>query len=238
MNKATKLAAAALLLLTVSILAYAGWQYARDARDNEVSDAQTLIKPEPEPEPGGEPPPMDFTGLQKENPEIVGWISIPRLGIDYPVVQGTDNSYYLTRTAQRKTSKLGALFLDFRANKDFSDFNSVIYGHNMQSGRMFGTLRQMREQAAFDRVKEGTLSTPGGTYRLEIFAVVAADSRSRFYDYIFASPDSKTAHLDMVRAQAIFYRGIGVTADDRILALSTCSYEYIDARTLVIARIV
>jgi len=180
---------------------------------------------------------MDFSALQAQNSDIIGWISIAGLGVDYPIVQGTDNSYYLNRTAERKESRMGALFLDYRGSRDFSDFNSVIYGHYLRSGRMFGTLVRMREPATFNSVTEGILYTPDKTYRLEIFASVLADQASAFYQYIFPSLSSREAHLDMIRAQAVRLRDIDVTANDRLLALSTCSYEYEGARTIVIARI-
>ena len=102
---------------------------------------------------------------------------------------------------------------------------------------MFGTLVHMREPATFNSVTEGILYTPDKTYRLEIFASVLADQTSAFYQYIFPGLSSREAHLDMIRAQAVRFRDINVTADDRLLALSTCSYEYEGARTIVIARI-
>ena len=221
------------LLLLLAALAAAGRQAGKTAQENRDCDAQIQMKPTQE----DGTLPMDFTGLQSQNPDIVGWITVAGLGVDYPVVQGADNSFYLEHTAEKKYNRLGSLFLDFRANRDFSDFNSVVYGHRMKSGRMFGQLERLRERAVFDRITEGALHLPGKTCRLEIFAVVAADSHSEFYQYIFPTPQSRRAHLEMIQAHAIFYRDIGVTADDKLVALSTCSYEYEGARTLVIARI-
>ena len=183
-------------------------------------------------------PAMDFTKLQAANKDIKAWLTVEGIGVDYPIVQSSDNVFYLTHTAEKKSNSLGALFLDFRDSKDFSDFNSVVYGHNMKSGKMFGTLPRMKEKAYFDKVKTGTLYTPGQTYRLEIFAVVVTDSRSTLFNYIFTSPSDKQKHLDFIRKNAKFYRDIGVTAKDNIITLSTCSYEYQDARTLLIARLV
>lgn len=221
-----------LLLLALAALAVSGWQLWAAARERADSGAQARMKPETQP---GDL--MDFTGLREQNPDIIAWLTISGLGIDYPVVQGTDNSYYLSHTAEGKPNKLGALFLDFRDAGDFTDFNSVIYGHYIKSGEMFRNLSLMREPEWFGRVTQGLLYTPGKTYRLEFFAAALAGSKSDFYQYAFPSPASRAAHLEMVRAGALQYRDIGVTNDDRLLCLSTCSYEYEGARTLVIARI-
>jgi len=223
-----------LLLLAMAALAISGWQFWAAAREQDDSDAQTQMKPETQAE---ALPLMDFAGLQAQNPEIIGWITIAELGVDYPVVQGTDNSYYLAHTAERKTNKLGALFLDFRAARDFTGFNSVVYGHYSKTGKMFGSLSRMKERAVFDRVTGGILFMPGKTCRLEIFAVVLTSSTSDFYRYIFPSPASRREHLDMIRGKAMHYRDIGVMDGDRLIALSTCSYEYEGARTLLISRI-
>ncbi|MDR3085389.1 MAG: class B sortase [Christensenellaceae bacterium] len=179
---------------------------------------------------------MDFSGLQAQNPEIAGWIVIESLGIDYPIAKGADNSYYLDHTVKRQPNKLGALFMDYRNNPDFSDFHSVVYGHNMKSGKMFGRLAKMKEEATFNRVTEGTLYAPGKTYRLRIFAVVVTSAASDYYRYVFPDASSREEHLEMIRENALLYREVGAQAEDRLLALSTCSYEYKDARTVVIAK--
>jgi len=218
------------VFLAVAALALSGWQFGKAAREQEESDAQSRMKPADDDAP-------DMDALRAENPDIVGWITIAALGIDYPITQTTDNSYYLTHTAQRVPNKMGSLFLDFRSGSGFTDFNSVVFGHYLKSGRMFGNLHRMRERATFGKVTEGALFTPEGTFRLEIFASVLASSTSEFYQYIFPSRESRRAHLEAIRGQAAFYRDIGIAPEDRLLTLSTCSYEYEGARTLVIARI-
>jgi len=220
-----------LLLLAALLIAWFGTQWWKGVQEDMVSDRQADIKPEPALDL------MDFTALKAGNPDIVAWITIEGVAVDYPIVQGADNSYYLTHTAEKLNSRLGALFMDYRAHGDFSDFNTVVYGHYVKSGKMFGSLSRMREPAFFSLVTEGFLYTPGKTYRLEIIASVLAESTSDFYSYAFPDLGSREAHLEMIRARAVCYRGVGVTAEDRLLTLSTCSYEYNGARTLVIARL-
>jgi sortase B len=183
-------------------------------------------------------PLMDFTNLPISNPDITAWLTIPDTGIDYPVAQTADNDYYLHRDAQRKANKNGALFLDYRVHADFSDFNSVIYGHNMRNGKMFGKLTRFKAQEYFNTHPVGMLYTPGKTYRLEIFAVAVVKQNSDCYDYAFTSPAARQAHLRMISENAKLLReDIVVTEKDRIVTLSTCSYEFMDARTVVIAKL-
>lgn len=229
-----------LALLAVSAVLVSVMQYRASVQEDQDSDAQMEMKPEityDEGDDGTQRGRMNFSAAQAENPDVVAWLTIEGIGVDYPIMQTTDNTYYLTHTAQRRTNKMGALFLDYRTSGDFSDFNSVVYGHWLKSGRMFGQLSRMRETSYFNRITQGTLYTPQGTYRLEIFAAVLAESTSNMYTYIFPSAQSRQAHLDSIRSHAVQYRDIGVTTDDRLLALSTCSYEYEGARTLVFARI-
>jgi sortase B len=183
------------------------------------------------------PPRVDFTALADTNGEIGAWLVLDGTGIDYPVVQAADNEYYLSHTAERKRNKNGALFLDYRAHPDFSDFNNVVYGHNMKSGKMFGTLEKFKEKAYFDGHTAGILYTPGQTYRLEIFAVAVTGADSPCYGYAFVSPAEREAHLGYIRDAAKYWRDTGVTEKDRLLVLSTCSYEYKDARTLLFAKL-
>jgi sortase B len=207
----------------------------RDTRDTRSLRALANIPSVPAGDP--ELPLLNFSPLQTANPDIAAWLTLDGTDIDYPVVQGKDNSYYLTRTAEQKHSKNGAVFLDYRANPDFSDFSSVLYGHHMKSGKMFAPLVKFKEKAYFDSHTTGTLYTPGKTYRLELFAAAVTKPDSDYYNYAFVSPSERESHLNMIKDTAKLYKDIGITEQDKILTLSTCSYEYKDARTVVLARI-
>ena len=229
-----------ILTLATAMLAVFVWHTLaeRRAQTDIAEETQTIPETEPPTEPPGPTLPLiDFSDLLAMNPEIIGRLVIEGIGLDEPVVQGTDNAYYLDRTPERKQHKNGSLFLDYRVGKDFSNFNSVIYGHHRSTGEMFGKLKHLRRQATFDRVTEGMLYTPERTYRLEIFASVLTISTSEFYHLIFLGRPRREMHLEMIRDEAVCYRDIGATPDDRLLTLSTCSYEYEEARTVIIARI-
>jgi len=210
-------------------------QAAADVAAEETSNMKPAL---PEPQEGSpDLPIMDFTELKAGNPDVVAWLTLPDTKIDYPVVQGEDNAYYLNHDAKKRPNKNGAIFLDYRAHADFSDFNSVIHGHHMKSGAMFQNLVKFKEKAFWDSHTSAILYTPGYTYSLEIIAVAVVRHDSPLFQYAFASPAEKTAHLDEIRGSAKFYRDVGITGDDRIVTLSTCSYEFKNARTMVIAKI-
>lgn len=181
---------------------------------------------------------MDFTKLKEENEEIEFWLTIDSTVIDFPVVIGTDNKYYLTHTAQHKKSALGAIFADFRTNKNQLDFNTVIYGHNTRNGKMFGTLKNFKQKDFFQTHKTGTLYSPSQNYRLEIFACIVTKHDSEIYRYGFESISQKNEHIKKLRDEAIQWREIDLNAQSQILVLSTCSNEYKNARTVILAKLV
>jgi len=221
------------LLITAAVcgwLIYSGaW---KDAAANAAVDDMQARKP---PAQDGL---MDFSGLRGENPDVIAWLTIPGTAIDYPVVQTGDNDYYLHRDVEKKPNINGALFLDCRVRADFSEFNHVIYGHHMNSGRMFQNLIKFREKAFFDSHASGTLYTPNQTYRLEIFAASVIPQNSVWYEFAFASPGEKEAHIQRIMGGATHCRDICLTAEDRIVLLSTCLRADTDARAVVAARLV
>jgi sortase B len=238
------LAGAAALSLT--LLATGAFHVYSDHRERAAMDAQQRLKPPlptsdvttAEAEAGEEPPVMDFAGLRAQNGEIVAWLTVDGAGIDYPVAQASDNEYYLTHTAERRPSQRGAIFLDFRNTPDLSDFNNILYGHDMRDGGMFGRLSQFKDAGYFDQRRTGTLHTPSQTFRLEVFAVVVVPATSDYFRYAFASPSERAAYVDSIRADATLWRDLALDPErDRLVMLSTCSYEFEGARTAVFARL-
>ena len=190
--------------------------------------------------PTSEPLPlMDFTELRKKNEEIIGWIKLDETMIDYPIVQGSNNSYYLSRSAEKRSSKSGAIFLDYRAEKDFSNFSSVIYGHNMKAGMMFGGLVKFKDKIYFDEHKAGYLYMPDETYKLQIISVAITQPDSEYYRYAFSSEAEKIAHIEMMKSTALHWKeDEGLSNEDKILLLSTCSYERKNARTVLVVKLI
>ena len=131
------------------------------------SDGQT------EKEPDKEKFRVDFDGLKAVNPDVVAWIVIPGLDISYPVVQGEDNAYYLHHLFTRETNSSGSIFVDCHNRPDFMDQNTIIYGHNMKNGSMFGTLDTYQDAAFWEENPCFSIYVPGMVYESRIFSCYA-----------------------------------------------------------------
>ena len=115
---------------------------------------------------------VDFAALQQINPDIVAWLRIPGV-LDYPVVQGTDNSYYLHHTFRKEYNIAGSIFLDARNMADFSDSKNIIYGHNMRNGSMFHVLRKFQDLDFYQSNREIWLYLPDGS--VEVYEIVGCE---------------------------------------------------------------
>ena len=111
---------------------------------------------------------MDFESLLAQGPDVKAWLELPGTVIQYPVAQGEDNSYYLKHLYDGTANKVGCLFIDYENAEDFSDNNTIIYGHNMRDGSMFSALVEYKAQAYYDEHPEMYLVTPEGGYVVEV----------------------------------------------------------------------
>jgi len=233
-----RLFCAALSLGLLCVMAYSGarlWALDEEVKAEQDLHARLLLeKPAPE-----QPAPVDeqLARLREQNPDIVGWITVPYTNIDYPIVQARDNDYYLRRDLDGNPSTAGTIFMDFRCAPGGS--YGILYGHNMRSGKMFGSLREFRDPDFFQRVPCGTLHTPNGTFQLQFFAFVLAESSTGFYykDLAFVSPAEKQVFLDTVKREAGRWRDIPLGPEDRVVALSTCLATTGDERILLLAKL-
>lgn len=181
---------------------------------------------------------VDFDALRQISPDVQAWLCLPDSVIDYPVVQGRDNDYYLHHLLDGSENPGGSVFFDFRNTLDFSEYNTLIYGHNMSDGSMFHTLPQFKNQSYFDRHPYLYLNTPGGDYRLEVFACFVTWHDSRVYIRDFGSRTEFMEWYELMRSYSDVSSDVEVGPDDRIVTLSTCSYEYDDARYVLMTKLV
>lgn len=224
------------LLLLGSFGAYALWDNTQVIAGAEEIRAE-LIQLKPETAPGEEAVPgADFSRLRQINPDVRGWIAMEGTGIDFPVLQGQNNMSYISRDVYGNFSLAGSIFLDSRNDPAFADGYSLLYGHHMADGNMFGDLQKYKEAAFFREKTGGQLILPEKTYDLEVAAclVVSASDR-RIFDPETVEPTSLRA---LCRSQGLHIREEILKEDGKFLALSTCSEEYADARTVVLARMV
>ncbi len=179
-------------------------------------------------------PTVDFEALQAINPDIVAWIFMEGTNINYPVVQGDDNSEYLYRLADGTSNSAGSIFMDYRNRSDFIGRNTVLYGHHMKNETMFGAIVNYKEQSFYEKHPACLLLTPEGNYTLEFFAGYVANLNSDAWKLEFESDEEYGAWLEWAVAKSTFQSKICPTAQDRVMTLSTCSYEYDDARYVLL----
>lgn len=175
-------------------------------------------------------PEVDFSALRAVDPNVVGWLTIEGTGIDYPIAQGTDNVYYLTHLFGGEVNRAGCVFLDCANQADFSDRNSVIYGHHLSDGSMFTPLMGYKDQAFYAEHPTALLMTPGGNYVVRFFAGVISRVSGTAWDMEFETDAAFGVWLADLRANSTFTCDVVPTTSDRILTLSTCSYEFNNAR--------
>ncbi|MCR4962290.1 MAG: class B sortase [Firmicutes bacterium] len=181
---------------------------------------------------------IDFAALQEINPEIVGWIKGAGANIDYPILRAEDNSYYLDHMYNRENNKSGAIFMDYRCSGDFSDKNTVIYGHHMKNGTMFGGLDRYRDQAFYEANPTLLLATPEQDYSIELICGTVENGDRQFFRLQFENDEAFFTYLDDLKKRSTFTSDVKIQADDQIITLCTCSYERDNARYAVVGRLV
>lgn len=165
----------------------------------------------------------DWASLQAENPDIIAWVYVPDTEISFPVVQGVDNAFYLNHTTKKEYNNRGSIFLDFRAQSDFSDDNSIIYGHSVEGGGMFTNIKYYSEASFFEAHPVFYLLTPSMNYECEIMTYAKAKDGSVYYTSSFGSYREEV--LGQLKANALYTRELD-TQDVRFVTLSTCDLDY------------
>ena len=192
----------------------------------------------PEPvEPEYAPISVNFDLLLAENSDVVGWLYCEGTPINYPVMRSLDNEDYLHRDLNGKYLYAGSLFADYRCSAVGTDGNYIIYGHNMKNDTMFGTLDEYKRQAYYDEHPVLYYLTPECSYKLELFAGLVTKSDSEIYSVQFPNTEAFEAFLQNLQENSTFRSDVAVTGEDRIVTLSTCSYEFNNARYTVFGKL-
>lgn len=176
---------------------------------------------------------VDFEALEAVNPHVAGWIRDDTGAIDYPIVRGGNNIYYLYHLFDGTNNRNGTLFVDVRNSPGFIDRNTFIHGHNMQNGAMFAPLLQYAEAGYYEEHPTLELVTPDGAYVLEVFSGYLTDGSSDTFQLRFRSEETFGAYLEKIREQSDFTASVEMTASDQMVTLSTCAYDRTDARYVV-----
>lgn len=179
-------------------------------------------------------PEVDFASLAEINSEIIGWIYSEDTTINYPIAHNPDNNFfYLDHMFTREGNGSGCIYLDKYNSADFSDDNSVIYGHNMKNGTMFASLISYKEPGYYEEHPRILLVTKEHKYALEIFAGIITYPKSDDWKMTYSDREAYGQWLASVKERSVFDSPVVPTAEDRIVSLSTCTYEYDDARLLI-----
>ena len=242
MKKTKKIILNLLLLVAIGVFLYSGGRLAHIYYQNylekqERLELQSISKI---PEDITKPFKVDWKALKAKNEDIIAWILVPGTNINYPVVQGPDNAYYLHRTFEKKDNYAGAIFMDYRVNPAFKDFNTLIYGHNMAHKTMFTDIEKFKEKEFFDHHDELYIFTPKQNYRGKIFSIYTTNDRSDSYDLNQFDESDRLAYLDMVSKKSDFTRKMKFDGNEHIVTLSTCSHEegiHTDLRLLLHASL-
>lgn len=179
-------------------------------------------------------PEVDFEALREINPNIVAWIHLEGTPISYPVVQGQDNEFYLNHLFDGTRNAAGTLFVDSRNAPDFTDRNTIIYGHNMRDGSMFAVLEEFSSQEFFEQNSRMFLLTPEGSYLIYLFAGYRANVHANSWQRSFADADEFEKWIREAKRQSDFTSEVEVTESDLVVTLSTCSYAFYNARYVVV----
>ena len=192
-------------------------------------------EPEPTPEPIEEEPKeelpeeakflldTDIEALRQVNGDVIGWICIPGTEVSYPLLKSKDNAEYLKLTWDGQYSRAGSIFMERRSSVDFSDFHTLIYGHNLQDGKMFSSLMEYRKQEYFDANPCVYIVTDDAILRYEVFSSYIADVVSDSYRLLFDDDGHKQRVIDFYLERSEVESELHPSAEDKILSLSTCT---------------
>ncbi len=187
---------------------------------------------------------VSFADLKAINRDVCAWVILDNTNVNYPVLQGDTNLTYINTDIYGEFALAGSIYLDSRNSGDFSDTYSLLYGHHMEGGRMFGDLDKYKKEGFLDENRTGMIMTPDAVYSLEVYACIVVPAS----DKVLFNPKLKAGEIESLlkytEKKALFYdketaskiRELGKKA--HILAFSTCSSEFTDARTLLLTLMV
>lgn len=179
---------------------------------------------------------INFDLLKSQNKDIVGWLYLPGTEINYPVLKGDDNQEYINKMFNGQKNRAGSLFADYRLGNIENSYNYVIYGHSMKNDSMFGTLKDFLNQEYFNEHQVFYYLTPEKSYIIKVHSgfITPADSNAYKLNH---NDESLAKYMAEAKKKSSFKSSVEYKDGDRIMTLSTCAYNYEDARYVVIGII-
>ena len=213
------------MILCVCVFGYSAFQLysifnTKQEVKNEVKD---IVKEDIQTDDGFT---IDWASLKKKNSDIIAWIYVPDCDISYPVVQTTDNSFYLSHTFLKKENYMGAVFLDYNSSSDFSDSNSVVYGHSVDTGGMFTDLKKFKDEDFYKNHQEFYLFTEEANYICHVMCFAHDKEDSMYYETSFMNENE----LLSLQNNALYFSEVNF--DTTRITLSTCDLDYGDSSNI------
>ena len=195
-----------------------------ESTEPEVTEPQTMwiVAPVEEDEHMKKLANINLAALRETNPDVLGWIYLPNTLINYPIVQGEDNQYYLNYTWDNKKSVAGAIFLETTNAPDLTDFRSIVYGHNMANSTMFGSLHRYSSKSYWEQYPYVYLVTDEGVLRYDIYSSYKAAVDSKTYALDLEETGKRASFISLTKDESELDTNIMPAVTDRILTLSTC----------------
>ncbi|MDO5132959.1 MAG: class B sortase [Eubacteriales bacterium] len=179
---------------------------------------------------------VDFKNLLKQNSDVAGWIYCPDTVVNYPVMHAEDNDKYLHHLVNKEYNFAGCIFEDFRNTRRQKDPATILYGHHMNDGSMFAMLHKYTDQEYYKEHPTMWYLTPDQNYRLDLIMGYVAEEKDPVYS-LFITPEEMQEYLRSVEEKSTFEPDTEYKIEDirKIIVLSTCAYEFQNARYIVIA---
>ena len=225
----------AVLLTLLVCLIFSVYSFWDTHQVNEAADSKKYESFKPTTEEGK----LSFAELQAMNSDVMGWLTIYGTSIDYPLVKAqNDNFTYLSKNAEGEWEGSGSIYVDYRNNAHFQDFNTIIHGHHMVDHKMFGDLELFVKHDFFNEHQYANLFFDGANHGLEIIAVLTIDA----YHPIASSPNIQDSAmqqelLNSILNEAVQKRDVDVSTNDHIIVMTTCNLTETNGRYTLVAKL-
>lgn len=181
----------------------------------------------------------DYNKLYEINNDFRGWITIPNTKVNYPLVQGQDNEYYLTHNFKKEYNAGGGIFISYDNKDPFNGKNTIIHGHYMKDKSMFGSLHNYKGGEFANANNKFYITTKDGTLEYEIFSIYIEEANTNPYRFSFKSDEEYVEYLNQLKNKSMHKLvDYNLSSEDKIVTLSTCSYEKKDYRLLIHGKLI
>lgn len=246
LSKAGRLILDLILVISLSVAAYSGYRLWKETEKYRVAKKSyddlrdtVIVTPAQNADEGLAERVIDWDALAAIDSNIAAWIELEGSTIDYPVVHGTDNSWYLKHLMDGTYNDSGTVFIDSGNSADFSDRNTVLYAHHMlDDPLMFAEVENYKEQSYYDTHKTFLIHTPEAEYEMYPVAGYVTQGTAGYVRLQFASDEDYMEYVNSFLVRSTFVSDETITAADQMLMLSTCSYDVTDGRYVLIGKLV